>query len=1262
MKLKNMLMQTGIAISLISLVPSSMMAQTNQGQIAGSITDPSGAVIPNATVEAKNDSTGSTYTAKSTATGDYRFPHIALGTYTVTVTAQGFEKQASNGVLVQIGTTTPLNIKLSVGTDNTVVEVDASGTGVETETSDVGGVVQSKQIEELPLALGGLGQLRAIESFVFLIPGTVGPGTATTQQGSGAAQGAGIYLSKIGGGQNFAAQVLVDGLSTQREENGSTFDEISPSVEAIREFQVTTSTPQAQYGRTSGGIENFATRSGVNVYHGSAFDIFRNTALDANYWFNNGNLSICLQQGVQTAAACSQQNKRTVDQKNDYGAVLSGPVRIPHLYNGIDKTFFFFSFEQFEKHQGFRTTSTVPTLLERQGNFTEILAAQGTPTGQVNPCTGLPNLNGQIFDPSTSTTSTISAYAGQQCRTQFMYGGVPNVINPAQITAVGKAIINAYPLPQNAGLSNNYVFTGVQQLANTTYTGRVDENLTAKVKLYASYNMRENTVPFGGTAPQYPGPAGGNIIQDLKSEIVRTGFDYIISPKLLNTFLFGVNRINNDDLSSEISQGVNFASQLGITGINSDAFPNIIPQNGVSALGAATNTDHTELHFLLNDAVTLQLGRNDFKFGIDFRYTQFIAKGATNANGQIYGYNPETADAKAGLGHAAGTGFGLAGLELGLPDYVRVITAQDPKWITKYTAGYIQDDLKATQNLTLNLGLRYEVDMPRHEARNMTSNFSANAIDPVSGLPGALIFGTNCNCNTAWATTYFKDIGPRIGFAYSPSNSNGKTVLRGGGAILYAPLLYADFGGGGTGNVTLEGYTGSLGVAGDGFNPALNLNTGIPAFTNLPNFDPGQQDNGNAAAPTSDTEYIEPSFGRNGMISEWNLQVQQELARDTIFTIGYIGQSGQNLPSFLLQLNNIPAADLALGDRLGSSALTANGITAPYRGFNGTVGQALRPFPQYGNLDTPSDIENKGHTSYDALVTSIDHRARFGLTFNASFTWSKTITDADSAIGGINGGTQALIQNSYNLKTAKSISIQDIPHNFVVNYLYDLPIGKNKAFGGHLNRLTNALVSGITVGGIQRYLSGVPFSIGCASGAPDFNDCLSLTQLPGSSLRSGLNRHTIQPFVYIAALTTASPAQGPDSTRDSIFNGLLQPAGTNTAYAALQKTPALLDQNLDVPSRRNGGPYLFGNLPRVTGQVRNFAYLQEDFVFIKNTPLIGDRYRFQFKTECLDCFNRHNFNAPDANPNNADFGVPLSAVGGTTDGFRRLQLTGRITF
>ena len=277
------------------------------------------------------------------------------------------------------------------------VTVNADAPALETATSDLGGLVTSKQIVELPLALGGVGALRSPEAFEFLLPGTVGPGTANSNNG--------IFLSKIAGGQNYGNEVLIDGASQQRSENGSSFDEEAPSVEALQEFKITTALPQAEYGRTTGGIENFVTRSGTNTFHGTAYEIFRNTALDANTWFNNGNEAFFCS-GANDTPECRAQYDVPKDNKNDYGVNLGGPVWIPKLYNGKNKLFFFFSWEQLQYNVGATNTSTVPTVAMRNGDFSgPLIYRTDLPPVGVNPCQGnAPVYQGEIFDPQTQRT------------------------------------------------------------------------------------------------------------------------------------------------------------------------------------------------------------------------------------------------------------------------------------------------------------------------------------------------------------------------------------------------------------------------------------------------------------------------------------------------------------------------------------------------------------------------------------------------------------------------------------------------------------------------------------------------------------------------------------------------------------------------------------------------------------------------------------------------------------------------------------------
>lgn len=1223
--------------------------QTNQGVIAGNVLDSTGAVIPNASIVAKNQGTGSVYRTKATSAGSYRFPSIELGRYTLTASAQGFKDTVSQGVEVRVGTVSSLDITLAAGAAAETVTVNANAPTVETQSSDMGGTVTTQQITELPLALGGVGAMRSPEAFVFLIPGNTGPGSANNNNG--------IFISKLAGGQNFGAEILVDGASTIRSENGSSFDEEAPSVEAYSEFKVTTSTPQAEFGRTTGGIENFVIKSGTNNYHGTAFDLFQNDALNAGNWFDNGNKA-----ARQAIGDPSEKNfNRQADHKNDYGVSLGGPLSIPHIYNGKDKTFFFFSWEAYRQTLGGVTVSNVPTAAERTGDFSDQLI--GGPTGYMNPCDGTPIFFGQIFDPATTKN-----VGGVNCRTAFPGNKIPQ----SRFSPLAQKLLAFYPAPNTNTISQNYSLRDASKVANTTYTIRVDHSLGSHDKFFGSYSSRENTRnnPTHRTLPGYVDP--DTQIQDFITHFGRAGWDHFFSGNLLNHLNVGYNRSNSINGSFEAATGVNYAKQLGIPNILT-GFPRI-NISGIVPLSRNQHDDNIDNGIRVNDSVSYQFGRNSFKFGIDYRYQQYspLAQGALNG---FFNFNGNQTRAAQTGNAQIGTGLGLASFLLGDFDSAgATIPSHQARWISAYWAGFVQDDFKVTNNLVLNLGIRYSVDQPRKEAQNNTSNFSPTAIDPKSGIPGALVFASNCgNCNKRWADTWFKDFAPRIGFAYSPASSNGKTSVRGGFATLYGPLQYSDFGG-----ATLTGYTNPINQNTNGFDATYQIDNGLLPYSVGTNLDPGFYDNGDSSKPRNFSNYIKPSYGRPAQVNQWSLQVQQELAKDLIATVGYIGSSGAHLKSQAENDNNIAptAANFALGDILGQSfgAVTAFRPTKlPYANFNPNARyfQALRPFPQYDFIATDCCLQNVGHSSYDALIVSVERRMSQGLNLQASYTWSKTITNADSIINVTNGVSQE--QNANDGKKQKFISNQDIPHTFVTSFIYELPFGHNKRFLSSTNPFIDRLVSGYKIGGVLRYQSGEPMSFGCAFGIPGFQNCISFDRVAGSSIKSKARNGHIDPFRRLR-YQLANPGKdvdGPDPNVDSEFNGLLNSG--NKKYDALQTAPAFIDQNnpvnrsqravkLQTPGAPpcidcDNGAFQFGTVPRVTAEARNYLYNNEDFSFIKETP-ISEGVNFTVKLELLNAFNRHVFGTPDNGPYSRTFGVP----GFTIDGPRTMQVTGRIRF
>lgn len=1251
LKIQRAILSCVPVVAVLLLFANLAVAQTNQGQLAGNVTDSTGAQVANAKVSAKNEATGSTYNVVSTSAGSYRFPSIDLGRYTISASAQGFSASVNTGVEVRVGSVTGFDIHLAVGGATETVTVAANAPTIETQSSDVGGTVTTRQIVDLPLALGGVGAMRSPEAFIFLVPGTAGPGTGNSNNG--------IFISKIGGGQNFGNEVLLDGASQTRSENGSSYDEEAPSVEAISEFKVTTNTPAAEFGRTTGGIENFVTKSGTNSYHGTAFDIFRNEDLNANTWFNNGFKAI--RRSVGDNKGASSFNTPT-NKQNDFGGSFGGPLSIPHIYNGKDKSFFFFAWEQFRQNFGGVSTSSVPTAADRAGNFAprlgnQLVDAQGHPI--LNPCDNQPIFAGQIYDPLTEKTVVDSTGATVRCRSAFSNNAIPST----RFSSVGQKIIAFYPTPTNNQLNGNFTLSSGTPLTNTTYTVRIDQSVTEKNKLWATYNTRENTrnnPPF----LTLPFPVDPNRqTQDFITHFVRAGWDYVLTPNLLNHMVFGFNRSNSINGSQAADTNINFAQQIGIGNITT-GFPRI-NVGGYVPLSRNQKDDNVDNGGRFDDSVSYQHGRNSFKIGFDYRYQQYssISNGGLNGTFNFNGNQTKASDVGV---YQNGTGNGFASLLLGSADFGGAsIPFHQARWISNYWAGFIQDDLKVSNSLVLNLGFRYDIDQPRREAANDTSNFSLTAIDPKNGLPGALVFASNCgNCNKRWADTYYKDFAPRVGFAYTPSTWDGKLVVRGGFATLYGPLQYSDFGGS-----TRQGYTANPSFGSNGFNPAFQIDGGLPAYKAGINLDPGQLDNGNADSPINFGGFIKASYGRPPQINQWNLQVQQELAKDLIMTIGYIGSAGSHLRSGIENINNAPKSSFALGDILTDHNLAKAGVTKPYAAFNGPVQRALRPFPQYGFIATDCCLQNVGHSSYEALIASLERRFSKGLNLQASYTWAKSITNSDSSLPGINGGVNQE-QDPFDSKSQKSLSIQDIPNTFVVSYIYELPFGRDRKFLSH--GVLSTLLGGFQVGAVQRYQSGEPISFGCADGIPGWDNCISFTRIPGANLSSNARqRGKIDPFRQAKILLDPkAKVFGPDPNVDSIFNGLLRPDQQGfdkvtgaPLYGQLQTTPALISQNAPVNRTLRAtmpgqnGNFRFGNVPRVTGEVRNYKYYNEDFAFIKKTP-IAERLNFIFKVELLNAFNRHVFGSPDTQPYDNGFGVP----GFTIDTPRQMQLTARIEF
>ncbi|GGH08421.1 TonB-dependent receptor [Silvibacterium dinghuense] len=1271
---------------------STAWAQSTQGDLSGLIKDSSGAVIPGAKVVATGADTGVSSSTVSTSAGTYHIPALPIGRYNVTVSSPGFATAKDEGVVITINASATLNVTLNPGGANETVTVDASAPTIETETSDISGTISQQQITDLPLAVAaGVGGLRSPEAFAFLVPGVTGVGTGTDGNTAN-----GVWYMRVAGGQAYGAETLLDGASIERSENGSSFDETSPSIEALQEFKVTTSIPKAEFGRSTIGIESFATKSGSNSLHGTAFTIIKNGALDANNWFNNGyKQTLC--GGVD--AGCAYD--RPADSKFDFGGTIGGPVRILNpfhpkrdLYNGKDKTFFFFAWEQYRLKQGGVAVSTVPTQAERTGDFSALLGAE---TSGVNPCNGDTVIQNQIFDPATATTGTYGVPSATPCRQAF----AGNIIPSSRFSSVAQKMMSTLPEPNRPyesttpqGGTGNYAANYTNPIQNTTYSIRIDEAVNEKNKVFGSYSSRDNWRING--APNMPLPyQNSGYLQDFETHYIRLGWDHAFTPSLLNSLAIGYNRTNSINYAPQLGAG-NTLTDDGAPNFYSTAFPFVYFDgwDGYSTWGITNNGDNIDNGLRFNDSVSWQKGRHSFKFGFDYRHQQYstILKSIPQLNFMRY-ETTYTQTASTSPSEVSGNSF--ASFLLGDVDWsYQTVYNHASRWNSHYLAGFVQDDFKVSSNLTLNLGLRYDIDTPRKEADNYTSNFNFTAPDSeAGGLPGALEFGRNCNCNTAWADTWYKDIAPRVGFAYVLPNTDGKTVIRGGGGIIYAPLLYGDFGSAMAEGYTVTRYATSIATAGNpataaNYTPAFQLDSGYSGYAAAnftPNTSPTQLDGGPNDPLAVAGEVIKPQFGRPGMTSTWSLQLQQELATDLIFTLGYMGQTGQNLRSgYLSNANNISPKYFALGDHLNNQSnqittsggsTTVNGTTynSPYSTFLGYLGQALRPYPQYDYIADDCCLENLGHSSYQAMVASLNRRFRNGINLQLSYTWSKNENNADSAIAWDYDGYRSQSQNSGDLKLEKAVSLQNTPQQLSISYLYQLPFGKGRQFLNH-NKLLDYVIGGWEVGGIQRYQTGQPIDFGCATGVPYYQNCFRFTRGPAA-----------------ASNDFASAAYKKNKNKPSYFNGqswfkpAYRPAQQNSATdpGVSMSDAAFVDMNREGYSANNCkgcdnqwlrkvsadcatgcsyDPFVFGSgIPRVTEAITGPMFKSEDFSLLKNFN-ITEKVIFVFKAEAIDAFNRHRMALPDTEPGDSTgstgFGIPTAVDYGP----RNLQVTGRINF
>jgi hypothetical protein len=1003
-------MSRRLALPLALLIASFAhlcFGQAEQGTITGVVLDATGASVPKAKVTAVNQATGATATAETTDEGYYRLPYLLAGKYRVTVEKEGFTVSRVSDVPVQVGQNATVNTTLQAGSVREVVTVEANAAIVEQVSSSLGYVTGATQILELPTN-------RSPYSLMNLSPGVIATGNA----GTGAI---------VSGGRSNTTAVLLDGQDTR---NNSTLDNAyTPPQETVAEVRFITNNFSAEYGRSAGGVVTAAGKSGANAVHGSVYDYLKNDKLNANSWANNRNGVI---KGRQ--------------RHNEYGFTVSGPVFVPKIYDGRNKTFFFFNWEQINDHGVSTPTANVPTPLQRTGDFSQTF----TSAGQLI----------RIYDPLT-TVADASQRSG--------YGRTPfanNVVPANRIDPIMRKILAYYPDPTLA-VSPTLQTNWSQNFANITHTDkwftRADQNFGSRNRLFFRYGYQTSprTSPYTNIA--FPGEGtngGGN-----QSSIAYTyglSDTETFSSHLVGEFRFGYTRsvikltplsVGFDITTLGLPQYLKNASADAIfPRINVTDFTAIGPDRASHDVDAE-NTPEIQAHF------TYLRGSHAIKTGYDWLFCQFNTfrpdyPSGTFSFSRVYTQGPDPATA------SATAGYGLASAMLGTPDSGSFTIGPSLALLQTSYNWYLQDDWKVKRNLTINLGVRFEYQTPFKERYNHLAYFDPSATEPVTGNKGVLVPTT---ADHRYPSNPDKNWAPRVGLAWTFMPN---TVFRGGYGLFYAP------GSGGIGSSPGDLGSGSSVSTGIFFGQALAApNTPIPGATLANPFVTGLLPFPNSLVGNG-IGAIWPSW-QTPMNQMWNANIQRIVTKNLIVEVAYLGSRGEHIWNNFTRNATYPQV-LSLGTQLN------NLVPNPYFGKIQTgglsaaqvrLGSLFVPYPQYGGVSqTRASI---GDSVYHGFTLRAERPFTHGLLFQASYTSAKLIDDVNERFL---GGTNYI--NPYNLRLSRAISSQDISQRFVANYVYELPFGHGKRFLSH--GIGSWILGNWQTSGIFAMQTGTPISIGAS--------------------------------------------------------------------------------------------------------------------------------------------------------------------------------------
>ena len=1128
--------QLSLMFIVLSCASVLCFAQSDRGSVSGAVTDPSGAGVAGAKVTITNAAMGTQNSTVTTETGEYTVPQLPAGVYSVTVVTPGFATLVRNGITVSVGETARVDLKLSVGQNTATIIVTADAPLLQTDSPQNNVEVSTTDMNELPFNVAGVGSVRDPMSFAALAPGTIVGGWND------------IHIS---GSPATTYRVFMDGLDDTSAVKGAISDENQPSVESLDSQSLMVNNYAAEFGQAAGGIFNYTSKSGTNRLHGTLFNYLENEDLDAGQPFNY---------------TASGQKYNPVQRQLDFGGSLGGPVVIPHIYNGHDKTFFFFAYEEYHNSQTLNQgTITVPTAAFRNGDLSSLLLgpivdSNGNP---VLDCLGRPMINGAVYDPSTTRTATCTDNSTAVVRDPFPnnFIGAPSTWDP-----VAQKVLTYMPTPSGStanALTNNYPNMQPNNKYQYLTSIKIDHSIGQKWHFSGYYIAEYSNKDNDGNGIN--GVAAQTRWNQTPAPQLYLNADYTVTPTLVLHAGFDFTRhdalqdsaVQNFDLTT---LGLNTSANM--PGGAAKTFPIIsglsVNGQGVPNLGV-NNAPFIDDNWEPTASATWIHGGHTVKFGGELRHQLFGTHNDVTDGNYTFNGNETSLPSAAGQNlYGANIGNGFASFALGQLDSA-FIGNDNIIWLyRKEGAIYAQDTWKLSRKITVNYGLRWDWEQMIHEQHDRLTQFSPTVVNPsAGGLLGGTEYEGNGNgrCNCSFERFYPWMIQPRLGANYQ---LNQKTVIHGGIGLYSGQQLFMNeinYSNQGFGFNTVTINSPSYGIAAGQFANGIPYSPGALTATN---FDPGAYPNfGQLNAPPA---FTVPRNGKPARFLQSTIGIEREIAKDLSVQASFIDNRGVWLESDGLRvINQLPASVLAqhgldvtnpndfnlLTQPISSPSVAARGFAAPYASFpsGASLAQALRPFPQFGNIN--DQYERDGNTWYDALQVKVTKRLQNGLSGGVGYSWSKDLGTVSST--GTYTTAIPIQDPSLSPKSQKSYLAIDQPQMLNFYFNYELP-----RFGFASSGWKAALLSGWTADGIFHYQSGFPIQTPNSTStlnqvtftSSNNGNSVWANRVPGQKLfLHSLNDHNVNPRTtfFLNPAAWANPAPGQYATSKPYYGDFRGP-------------------------------------------------------------------------------------------------------------------------